>query len=262
MTEIEVVESGSGVPLLFLPGSYSTPAAWRPLQKLLPAGYRLLSTSLPGYGASAETRSAADSGMAHLVRHVERLARRVEGPFFLVGHSFGGTVALATALAGTLPLAGLALFEANPLALIRERGDERLYRETLALSEAFAAAVAAGEADAAGRIIDFWGGPGSFAALPAGVRDYCRSTAATNVLDWRTDFGFAAGRADYARLSMPVLLVRGALANPAMLSMTAALAEALPAARSAVVPGAGHFLISSHPADCARLLAGFLADAA
>lgn len=262
MTEIEIVESGSGIPLLFLPGSYSTPAAWRPLQRLLPAGYRMISTSLPGYGASAETRTPEDCGMAHMVRHVERVAERAEGPLHLVGHSFGGTVALAAALSGSLAVASLALFEANPLALIRERGDEPLYRETLALSRAFADAAAAGEAEAAGRIIDFWGGSGSFAALPATVRDYCRSTAGTNVLDWLTDFGFAAGKADYARLSMPVLLVRGALANPAMLSMTAALAEALPAAQPAVVPGAGHFLISSHPADCARLLSGFLADAA
>lgn len=253
---VEFVESGSGPSLLFLPGSFSTPAAWRPLQRHLPPGYRLAGTSLLGYGATAERRQAGDSAMAHEVAAVLEAAGRLPGPLHLVGHSFGGTVALATALARRAPIASLALFEANPLALLRNQ--PALQAEAVALSRRFAAAVAAGEADAPALIIDYWGGQGTFAALPEAVRDYCRRTAPANVLDWPCCLGFAPATADYAALDLPVLLVRGQHANAAMLAITQSLAQVLPRAEPAVVADAGHFLISSHPAACAALLGDFL----
>jgi pimeloyl-ACP methyl ester carboxylesterase len=254
---IDFVEAGSGPSLLFLPGSYSTPAAWRPVQKLMRGHFRMAATSLCGYGATEDPRTPSDNGIEHEVEIVAHVAERLGGPIHLIGHSFGGTVALATALSRRAPVASLALFEANPLGLL---AGSPLYGETLAMSRDFERAVAESEADAAGRVIDFWGGAGCFAALPQPVQDYCRKTAAANVLDWMTDFGFAAGASDYAKLEMPVLLVRGEMANPAMVAMTDALARALPNVRPAVIPGAGHFLVSSHPAQCAGLLGSFLAD--
>lgn len=258
---VDCVDSGEGPPLVFLPGSYSTPAAWRPVQRLLAPGWRMVATSLAGYGASAEARSRHDFGIQHQVELVQGLLRHVGQPVHLVGHSFGATVALATALADRSKVASLTLFEANPLALLR-RGHERLYGDTLRMSLDFETAVDAGEVDAPRRIIDFWGGAGVFAAMPEAVQAYCRATATTNVLDWRTDFAFTATPAEYAQLDLPVLLVRGALANPAMVAITGELAACLPQVRTAVVDGAGHFLITSHAADCARLLSTFLAEVA
>jgi pimeloyl-ACP methyl ester carboxylesterase len=197
--------------------------------------------------------------MHHELRIIEQVALRASGPVHLVGHSFGGTVALAAALANCVDVASLALFEANPLALIRQLA-EPLYQEVLSLSHEFEAAVDAGDVDAAARIIDFWGGRGTFDAMPQAVRDYCKQTAPANVFDWRTDFGFQADSPDYAAIDVPVLLVRGAGANPAMVIMTEALVQALPDVRSGIVPGAGHFLITTHARECAALLAAFLND--
>lgn len=255
---IDFVAQGGGPAVLFVSGSFATPAAWRALWKRLPEGYRLVATSILGYGATRETRVPGDLDMAHEVRVIEAVAARIAAPIHLVGHSFGATVALAAALARVADIRSIATFEANPLALIREYGSTDLYERTLAMSRAFEAAHAAGERDAAARIIDFWGGAGSFAAMPAAVQDYCRATTASNVLDWRTAFGFEATTADYARLGMPVLLVRGGRANPTMTAITNGLAGSLPDVRTAVVGGASHFLITSHPDECAALLTGFL----
>lgn len=255
---IDYQVTGSGPAILFIPGSFSTPAAWRPMQKLLPARYRMAATSLCGYGATEETRSLGDLGIDHEVRVVERVAVEFGQPVHLVGHSFGGTIALASALAGRIDILSVAVFEANPLELVREQGGQAAYDEVLRMSQAFEAAYDAGEEDAAGRIIDFWGGAGVFDAMPDAVRDYCRKTAYANVLDWRSAFEFRASKRDYAGLEIPVLLVRGGNACPAMLQITDALEAALPNVRPAVVTGANHFLITSHAEDCARLLAGFL----
>lgn len=259
---IDYSESGHGPTVLFVPGSYSTPAAWKPVQRLLPPQWRFVATSLCGYGQTVETRRAGDADMSHELRVLETVAWRAPGPVHLVGHSFGGTVALAAALSGQIEVASLALFEANPLALLHHHGHADLHTATRRMSETFELAVTHAEHDAPGRIIDFWGGAGSFAAMPPAVQDYCRQTAAANVLDWHTDFGYDFSGADLARLGMPVLLVRGEQANPAMVAMTQVLADHLPQARTAVVGGASHFLISTHPQDCAALLAAHLAPQA
>ena len=259
---IDYQETGEGPAVLFVPGSYSTPAAWGAMQKRLPQRYRFIGTSICGYGATDETRSLGDLGMEHQVRVIEAVARQAGAPVHLVGHSLGGTVALAAALAGTVEVLSIATFEANPLLLIRERGRADLFAATQRMSAAFEAAYNDGERDAARRIIDFWGGAGSFAAMPEPVRDYCRATTFANVLDWRTAFAFEATVADYSRLTMPVLLVRGGLANAAMVEITDGLAASLPDVRAAVVDGASHFLITSHAAACAPLLSDFLAGVA
>lgn len=50
--KIDFVETGAGPTVLFVPGSFSTPVAWRGLQKHLPECYRFVSTSVRGYGGT------------------------------------------------------------------------------------------------------------------------------------------------------------------------------------------------------------------
>lgn len=257
--QVDFQESGTGPVVVFVPGSFSTPAAWRPVMKLLPSGYRMIATALCGYGGTVETRTKDDRDIAHEVRVIEQVvARAGSGPVHLVGHSFGGTVVFAAALAGNIDVASIATFEANPLGLMRDSRMPALYEETRAMSDAYEVAHAAGEADAPRRVIDFWGADGSFDALPENVQDYCRETAYANVLDWHSAFGFDTVPQDYAALDVPVLLVRGAQANPVIVAITDVLGGAIQNVRPETIDGAGHFLISSHPADCAAHLAAFL----
>jgi pimeloyl-ACP methyl ester carboxylesterase len=242
---IDFVSRGNvGPALLFVPGSYSTAAAWRGVWAHLPADWRLVATSLLGCGETAETRRPADADMAHELAVVQAaVARMGGGPVHLVGHSFGGTVALAAALDKTVEVASLALFEANPFDLIA--GNRSVYGAARDLAAEFAKALQAGDSDAAGRIIDYWGGAGCFAAMPPRVQEFCRRTAPANALDWETCLGFRPDPQAIAALDCPILLVRGEAAIPAMVAITQALGAVLPAARREEVAGAGHFLIST-----------------
>ena len=58
--DFDFFRAGSGDPILFVPGSYSTPAAWRQVQSHLHEGYEIFATSLSGYGQSRERRSQED----------------------------------------------------------------------------------------------------------------------------------------------------------------------------------------------------------
>ena len=255
--QIDFEESGCGPPVLFVPGSYSTPAAWRGVHKHLSKTYRLVGTSLNGYGHTAETRSLGDAEIAHGVRVIETVAARIGEPLHLVGHSFGGYLALASALAGNIELLSLSLFEANPIPFLKSARPD-LFAIAEKMTADFAAAIARGDADAAALIIDFWGGQGSFESMPAVVQDYCRASTATNLLDWHGAMAATLQLRDFVQLNCDVLLVRGSKANSLMISITDLLGEQLPKVSAKVVADAGHFLISSHPQQCAALLNEFL----
>jgi pimeloyl-ACP methyl ester carboxylesterase len=261
LNEIDFTESGSGPIVLFVPGSYSTPAAWRPIQRALPKRWRFVATSLCGYRRTLETRGMNDFGVEHHVRVIEATVRAAGGgPVHLVGHSFGGTVALAAAMARGFEVSSLSLFEANPVTVLRHHGHSALHDITLRMSQNSERAVHVGERDAAARIIDFWGTKSDFAAMPEPVQDYCRQTTKANVLDWRAAFAFDVDEADLSRLDFPVLLVRGELANPTMRAVTTILGSTLPRVRDEIIAGAGRFLISSHPQACAATLGQHLDD--
>ena len=94
----EFVKSGSGTNIVFVPGSFNTSAAWRGIQERLPNEYQFLSTSLCGYGETAESRTLSDNNIEHEIEVVLNIVEQLCQPVHLVGHSFGGLVCFAAAL--------------------------------------------------------------------------------------------------------------------------------------------------------------------
>ena len=256
--KIDYIEYGEGPAILFIPGSFSTPSAWSAVQKSMPPYYRFISTSLCGYGSTEELRSIDNYGMNNLIDIIKAVADKIGQPVHLVGHSFGGMVALASALSDRFEILSISTFEANPITLIDTYRHRYLFEETIKIKDEFEAAFKAENKDAARIIIDFWGGNGSFASMPISVQQYCRQTAYNNVLDWYTALSFRAKADDYAKLSMPVLLVRGAHANTQMVQITKTLQACIPNQSSVIISNSAHFLITSHAAECAQVLADFL----
>ena len=254
---IDLVTSGEGPDILFVPGSFSTPAAWQSIQKHLPHGYRFLSTSLCGYGETTETRTLHDNSISHEIEILDQITASIQKPVHLVGHSFGGLVCFAAILMGKLKVKSITTFEANPITLLEEKNVIQ-FRKTRKISENFERQYFLGEKDAVKTIIDFWGGHGSFSSMPKVVQEYCRSTGFTNVLDWRTALSFKTSSDDFRNWKIPCLIVRGERANDEMIEITDVLSKSIPDNQISVVSGANHFLISSYPAVCVSLLANLL----
>ena len=111
---IEYDECGNGPTIVLVPGSCSTGAAWRPVIAAWENRFRCVTTSLPGYGRTAERRAAGDMSIARLAETVESVIVRAGGRVHLVGHSFGGLVSLAVALRHRVAVASLVMMEAPP----------------------------------------------------------------------------------------------------------------------------------------------------
>jgi len=245
--------------VVFVPGSCSTGAAWRPVIAALNGRYRCVTTSLLGYGRTAERRTPDDPSIRHEVDVVEAVIRRAGGPVHLVGHSFGGLVSLAVALHGRVPLASLTIAEAPGPELLHAVGEHAHYRSFRDMFASYSAAYASGNREAIATMIDFYAGAGTFASWPPRVRDYAIETTAVNLLDWANAYDFALSPARLGDIALPVLVMRGGASHPAVLRLNELLSMHIPGARLATIPGAAHFMISTHAEEVARAIAGHVA---
>ena len=247
---------GDGPTVVLVPGSCSTGVAWRPVIAAWNGQFRYVTTSLLGYGGTAERRSTRDPSITHEAEVVEVVARRAGGPVHLVGHSFGGLVALAVALRNRVPLASLAIVEAPAMELLRHCGEDRHYQTFREMTGAYFAAFEAGETEAIATMIDFYGGSGTYTSWPDRVRAYAVETTAVNILDWASAYGFPLTVASLAAIAVPTLVLWGGASHPAMQRANALLGESVAGAISATIDGAAHFMISTHASGVARHVAG------
>ncbi|WP_457349090.1 alpha/beta fold hydrolase [Sphingomonas sp. UYP23] len=251
--EIEYREAGTGPGVVLVPGSCSTGAAWRPVVAHL-HGVRAITTSLPGYGGTAERRTDADLSIAPAAEVIEELIAQVGGAVHLVGHSFGGSVALAVALRGTSPLLSLTVFEAPaPGALIGVAERAHLDAFTI-MTDAYSAAYRAGEVDAIGQMIDFYGGLGSWDAMPEPVRAYAVATTSVNLMDWQNAYRFVLDDGLAALAGLPVCVAVGSRSHPAAIRANRLVAERIPGAVFETITGASHFMTATHPEAVAKLI--------
>ncbi|MEA2909697.1 MAG: hypothetical protein QOJ15_1778 [Bradyrhizobium sp.] len=260
---IEYDECGSGPTIVLVPGSCSTGAAWRPVIAAWQNRFRCITTSLPGYGRTAERRTAQDTSIARLAETVEAVIVKAGGRVHLVGHSFGGLVALAVALRhrGALDrvaldrvaLASLVMLEAPAMEVLRD--EERHYRVFRRMTEAYFADFAGGNREAIAAMIDFYGGAGTWAVWPPRVRDYAIETTPVNIRDWASAYEFPLQPAALAAVEIPLLVVRGGDSSAAMQRASAVLHERTRGSALATIDGAAHFMIATHAGEVASLIA-------
>lgn len=250
----DYAETGSGAALLLLPGSFGTGTGWKAVMGHLGDRYRVVTTSLLGYGATPEIRPDGNATMAQQVDLLDRIIDRIGTSPHVVGHSYGGLSALAHAVAGRHKPASLCLVEANPLGLLRATGDQTHYAMFESMTALYFAEFARGNPEAARHVIDFYGGLGTFDAMPTKVRSYIVATTAVNVRDWTSGIPFEPGREALRAINVATTVVRGGSGHPAMLRIGELLAEAIPAAQLVTMEGGSHFLPSTHPAEVAAII--------
>lgn len=251
---IDYDEQGSGpATLVFVPGSFSTGAAWRPVIRALAGRWRIVTTSLLGYGGTQERRDAQNLSIDTEVEVLDAVLRRVGEPAHLIGHSFGAVVALAWAMRATAAPLSLSLIEPPAPGVLDVAGEHALLAQFHAMSGPYIAAWQGGEADAARRVIDFYGGTGCFDAMPERARDFARQTTAANVFDWLTAYAHRPDRSAFERVGAPTLVLRGGDGHAAVQRSNELISQWLPNASLATLPGANHFMIATHADAVARL---------
>ena len=82
---VDYDECGAGRTIVLVPGSCSTGAAWRPVVAAWDNQFRCVTTSLLGYGGTAERRTVADPSIAHEAEALESVIRKPAVMFIWLG---------------------------------------------------------------------------------------------------------------------------------------------------------------------------------
>lgn len=238
-------------PALAVHCSLASSNAWSGVGERLGGRLTLTAFDLPGHGRSADWTGEGD----YLQESVRIAATFVDRPVDLIGHSFGAVAALGLALAVPEAVRTLTLIE--PVLFATARGTAA-WDENAALTNRCRAALAAGDRALAARLFtDIWGTGVEWSALGRAERtkiirhihliDACQPALGE-------DSGGILAPGALESLGMPVLLIRGDR-SPAIIPVIAeAIAARLSDVGVATVPGAGHMVPITHPAETAGLI--------
>jgi len=186
------------------------------------------------------------------------------GKVHLVGHSYGGGVALRVALQRPERIASLTLYEPSAFHLLKTMGTYGAHAlaEIVALFRRTADAVSCGDyRGAAAWFVDYWGGPGAWRALRPHVQAALTRWAPKAPLDFRALLDERTSANAYAGLRVPALIMRGQHAPLPSRAIVERLPMLLPATRLAVVEGAGHMGPVTHAEIVNAAIVRHIADA-
>jgi len=259
----EAGSSAAGPTVLCLHSNASSSGQWRSLMELLAPRFRVLAPDQLGAGRSPPWPPGKDSGDGRLDDEVALLAPvldRMPGRFHLVGHSYGGALAMRLALSQPGRVLSLVMFEPTLFALLEQQQPGGAAAAGIARAAGAAAqAVALGDLDSAGRVfIDYWMGDGTWQAMPAERRS-STADAMRPIGTWaQALFAETATLNDIARLPMPVMLMGGSRSQASAREVLRLLRQALPQARAVTLPDVGHMGPVTHAEAVNREIEAFL----
>jgi len=256
--------NAGSTPVIALHCSGAGAGQWRQFGEILGPAYTLFAPE--HYGCE---RTGPWTGM-HAFTLADEAARTIDlidesvRKVHLVGHSYGGGVALHAALARPGRIASLTLYEPSAFHLLKIIGDRGAagFTEIADITRVTAQGVMAGDyAGAAAAFVDYWSGGGAWAALRPAVQAALIRWAPKAPLDFRALIEEQTPLAAYRDLRMPVLVIRGEHAPRPTRTIAETLAGMLPQARLVVVEGAGHMGPLTHGALVGELIAAHVGSA-
>jgi pimeloyl-ACP methyl ester carboxylesterase len=240
---------GHGPAIVLLHSSMSSKHQWSELIERLRGSYRLIAIDLLGYGDSAMSPADAGYSLDDEVRLVEGVLARELLPgerFHLVGHSYGGVIALQLAAhESRRRVRSLSLFE--PIAFhLLPAGDPELSLVEQTWHEIETWLKAGDARGGAARFVDYWSGSGAFEQLRAVRQSVLAALVPKVLLEFRAVANQPAGVEAYRRIEAPTLLVVGRWSPEPAQRLTSTLAAILPQA-TCVEVAAGHMAPITHP---------------
>ncbi len=253
------IVEGRGSPLVLLHSSMSSKAQWDALIELLGDRHRIIAIDLYGYGDVPMPAQRGPHTLMTEVARVRAVLSRELGPgetFHLAGHSFGGAVALRLAHLEPRRVRSLALFEPTAFHLLPD--DSYAMDEVRTVAQQVKDGLAGGSMlAAAGSFIDFWNGPGAFAANPPARQRQFAAQLGKVDLDFDALIHEPCSAPDYANITCPIQLLLGRNSVACTRDVAAHLVGYLPGCLIEET-GGGHMAPLTHRTSVNLKIANFL----
>ena len=258
MSDLHTTTLGeAGSPVVFCHGLFGQGKNWTQVGKALAAAHRVTLVDMPNHGQSAWTERLDYVEMADAV------ARVIEEPATLVGHSMGGKAAMLAALRHPERVERLVVVDVSPVAY--RSADE--FRGFIDAMQAIDLGSLASRAEADAALADAVPNPGVRAFLLTNLRRASDAEGGgwrwlPNLEVLRRDLDVLRGFPETdAVYEGPVLWIGGADSGYVRDEFREAMEARFPNVRRVTVKGAGHWVHSEQPAVTIGLLQRFLGDA-
>ncbi len=230
-----------------------TSRQWRKLGADLAPNHDVLIPDLLGYGE--QERWPAGQPF-HFRDDVAHLANVLDGvPAHIVGHSYGGLLALQLALSHPGVIRSIAVYEPVAFGVLRDDAEARTEINKIT---AYAPDEHGHDEAWLRGFVDWWQGPGVWATLSAKTQQSFRDVG------WKLSQEVASLSADitdagiYGTIHAATLLLAGAKTQPLELRVCEGLAAALPNATLTVFPEYGHMGPITHADEVNAVIADFV----
>jgi pimeloyl-ACP methyl ester carboxylesterase len=248
-------QQGNGSPIVFIHGSYATTSTWKRMVDTLSSKHHCISIKLPRHCDTSDPDDFTSPSIDTELDLLEQIVSELTGqPIHLVGHSFGGVIALAQALKGNLKLSEVSLFEPVAEWVLRKVHDEAMCMKVQQFLDGYRHDASVNTPYACGQVIDFWGGHGSFDSLPGFIKDSIEPLVANNIRHWDLCAAIESELIDLQQCTVPMRLIYGDKSNLVAHPICNHLNTHIPNSKKYIIRGASHFLVTSHIDECLEAL--------
>jgi pimeloyl-ACP methyl ester carboxylesterase len=253
-TRVAFIDEGMGQPVVLLHSSTGSKGQWRAAISDWADRCRVIAPDLIGYGDSGPWTGLNALTLADEVELVAAVIEHTDSPVHLIGHSYGGAVALHTAMKLGTRIASLSLVEPTPFYLLPQASDDEPsaltdFEEIGTVARDIGDSLAAEfPMAAAHRFIDYWCGNGSWANLASDRQCMVRKQMHKVQRDFHALLCEETLLTTVAALRTPMLVLSGTDSPRPSRTLSRVIAEAVPDAVHRTIPYAKHMLPLTHTA--------------
>ena len=258
---VDFLESGSSGPVVMLVhSSVSGARQWRRLMDDLKDRFRVRAVNLFGYGKTPAWAAERPQALDDQARLVEAALPEDAERLCLVGHSFGGSVAMMAAARLRGRVAKLVLLETNPFYLLAQAGHSEAFAEAMKLRDCIKQFGRQGEwTIAAERFADYWSGPGAWKDMAPERRAAFATSLKPNYFEWDAVMSGTTPAEQWAEeLPRETLLVCDCRTVRPIREIAAVLRRACPGWTYEEIDAGGHMAPLTHPEIVNPIVARFL----
>jgi pimeloyl-ACP methyl ester carboxylesterase len=250
--------------VICLHSSGSTGGQWTALRSQLETKFQVLTPDLHGHGVGPAWHGFDEDIVAADATHISRLAESVPGDIHLVGHSYGGAIALRVALYHPERVTSVAVYEPVVFRLLLDYlGRRRPASEVIDVAMAMRRYLRSGDAAAAAsRFVDYWGSAGAWQRLSVGQQAVITQRTRVIAAQFTALANDAPRLADYRSLRVPVLMLAGSEMRAPIRRIRELFRFTLPKATFDTITAMGHMGPITHASTVAWHVARFVAKQA
>jgi pimeloyl-ACP methyl ester carboxylesterase len=250
------------VPVIALHCSGAGASEWYSLAEALGDDYEVLAPEHYGGRSSGAWTGEHAFTLADDAARAIALIDASQSKVHLVGHSYGGGVALNVALARSSQIASMVLYEPSAFHLLRQLGEPaaEAFSEIAGVAQRTADGVLSGDyRQAVAGFVDYWSGAGTWGRMRPAAQRALICWAPKGPLDFHALIENPTPASAYRVLKCPTLIMRGERALKPSRIIADRLAELVPDSRLLVVDGAGHMGPVTHASKVAAMIVRHIA---